>query len=1377
MTIPGASHSQSLDPSAPVFVPHLFKSSPPKDKHDICVSSPSTNNVNYKSCQIIASVADDNPALPIILVQLNKQSFPFLLDTGSSVSIVDNNFFSNIKSNIKARYLSRSVKISTVNSEVKFLGCVEFIIKISNKNFKHNFYIISLQNHTKFVGILGFDFITKFNIQIKPESNLCTFKDLSIPFVQYNLSSQQYQCNVNIKQCTNSESDEKFCIGSIKVARKITIQPQQSTYIKAYTELSLKSCEDLVFEPAEDGKFECESAVYSFPNTLNRDDQICPEKVQRSDPVRSFCYIFVKNNTKENIHINKGMKMGKLYNIHEIKVPFDTKKTQDNLTLTHPITSTNNNEYLNVITPSPEIINKRKLEFSLNDFKLQHLSQNEQNQLTEILSQNFQVFSKSLDTLGHTDRVIPQINFTNKYPIKCLPFPIPYSLQEEAKKQINELIEAGIIRKNLSSWACPMLLVRKKSIDPNKVAFRLALDLRLLNSIIEPISYPLPRINTLIAQLAKFKFFTCLDMPSAYHQIDLPEKYQDYLSFATPWSTFCYNRLCFGLKNASGYFQSFIDLLIEECNMEGILSYQDDIIIGANSFEDTCKKLKIFLEVCKKHNVTLFAQKCSFHQTEVKYLGFQISQNKIYPITTNISKITSFPTPKTKKQVKQFLGVCGYYRSLIPSYAKLTDPLIQISCPKSIFKWQKEQEDAFNTLQNIFFHKPFLCQPDFSKEFFVNTDASKTAISAILMQQQGNKLLPISYFSKSLKKAEQNYPPIKLELLAIVKGIEAFKYYLYGKHFTIISDSQPLKHYKKVTSPSDITTNWLLKLSEYDYSFQHIPGKINVLADFFSRTSFENNSEDLNKNPNIINSNDILPIINENLNTLEDNHVPDQTTHIKSPENNTGHQEVDKILKQLNNIPPDPLLQITEEMILLEQLKDKQLSKIYTDILNNNKSQLTVNYFICPTSRLLRFARDPSVHQDAENRIALPRSLQAKAIRISHIPHFGILKTYQQLSKFYYWRGCYADVINFVRSCPHCNAVKSHVIPSAPFMKNPFPNHPGDYISLDLVGPFKNQQYILTVIDHFSRFLVLYPLRTISSSNIVESLFDYITVHGRPSQILTDLGSQFTSNIFQQFTNTYGIKLMHTTVSHPQANSISERINSHIKSTIIALQQEGHNFYNAIKIHQMLYNSSVHSSTKFSPNYIHFGREISTLFDTFVSRPQLRTDMTHTYFQIMQDLQQIYDKVYSNLAFTQQIQNQRHTIKAKLRDINEGDQVYLKSNHKFNKQFIGPFTVIKKVNAVNFEIQRSNNSKAPITKVHIDRLWIAPRRKHHLESATSVDHHLVETSENINVPETENIGSTDSPPNQLSNNFSNSSNSISGGHQYSLRPRKIIKYR
>ena len=113
------------------------------------------------------------------------------------------------------------------------------------------------------------------------------------------------------------------------------------------------------------------------------------------------------------------------------------------------------------------------------------------------------------------------------------------------------------------------------------------------------ISYPLLRKNIFIAQLAKLKFFSCLNIPSAYHQIDLPEKYQDYLNFAIPWSTFCYNRPCFGLKNASGYFQSFIDL-IEECHMERILSYQDDKINGANSFEDACSKLKIFLEVCKK---------------------------------------------------------------------------------------------------------------------------------------------------------------------------------------------------------------------------------------------------------------------------------------------------------------------------------------------------------------------------------------------------------------------------------------------------------------------------------------------------------------------------------------------------------------------------------------------------------------------------------------------------------------------------------------------------------------------------------------------------------------------------------------------------------
>lgn len=137
-------------------------------------------------------------------------------------------------------------------------------------------------------------------------------------------------------------------------------------------------------------------------------------------------------------------------------------------------------------------------------------------------------FSKSMKTLGHTDKVVPNLKFNNDYPIKTLPFPIPQSLHKETKDQIQQLLDAGIIERN-----CSELLVKKKPDSSGKQRCRLALDLRMVNSVLQGSSYPLPKIQTIISNLSSYKFFTSLDFQQAYHQINLPEQFQDKLTFTS----------------------------------------------------------------------------------------------------------------------------------------------------------------------------------------------------------------------------------------------------------------------------------------------------------------------------------------------------------------------------------------------------------------------------------------------------------------------------------------------------------------------------------------------------------------------------------------------------------------------------------------------------------------------------------------------------------------------------------------------------------------------------------------------------------------------------------------------------------------------------
>lgn len=193
--------------------------------------------------------------------------------------------------------------------------------------------------------------------------------------------------------------------------------------------------------------------------------------------------------------------------------------------------------------------------------------------------------------MGHTDIIEPQIHFKTDYPIKTLPFPIPQALQAETRRQIEEMVEAGIIEKNVASWACLMLLVKKKAIGEKPTTYRMTLDLRLLNAVIQHSSYPIPKIQQIISTIAGYKYFTSLDMPSAYHQVNLPDKYQQRICFTSPFGTYKLKRMPQGLKTTAGHFQALADSIVEEINFPGIISYIDDFVICANSFEETLYKL------------------------------------------------------------------------------------------------------------------------------------------------------------------------------------------------------------------------------------------------------------------------------------------------------------------------------------------------------------------------------------------------------------------------------------------------------------------------------------------------------------------------------------------------------------------------------------------------------------------------------------------------------------------------------------------------------------------------------------------------------------------------------------------------------------------
>lgn len=1198
----------------------------------------------------------DSHQLPLINVVFGPNKYLFLLDTGSTVSLIPRSILEEIKVNNKVKFLSRAVKIKTINSDLAFSACTEITFKIDKNFFKNQFFIANFQ-HEVFQGILGIDFISKYNLKIDTKNNMIHFDNFKV-----SLSKEHCTVNENVNLLTTFD---------VKTSRKLIIPPSESAHVQlTIQEAKLLDNTEIFFTP-KDLNFCIE--IHSSINTV----------------AKNKFYTIIKNLSSENIHINKDTSLG------FVTPHFELNSNED-------FEENNSEEFCNLIQASDEVLSKRKQELLPTDFKLDHLNFNQKNALLDVLMQNYAAFSKSLNTMGCTDIVTPDLKLRNPNPIRTLPFEIPQTLQQQVRDELDSMVEAGIIRRNNSHWSFPLVLVKKKanSDNPKKSVYRLAMDLRLLNAVIENSTYPLPKIANIINEVSSYKHYCSLDFNNAFYQIALPENLQDILTVTTPFGSFSSSRLVFGLKTASSTFQALVDQLIDKLHVrkiKGVYAYLDDFLIGADTFEEMLKKISAVLQLLAEFNLTLSPAKCIFFSDEINYLGFHITHNLIKPVSSNICKITKFPTPKTPKQLKSFLGVCGFYRSLIPNYAELTSVLNALTSKKTKFQWTQEHQIAFDNLQSIFFSEPFVALPDYNLPFILNTDASASAISAVLLQKHGEIFKPISYYSKTLTKSEKSYPGIKLELYAIYKGINAFKSYLFNRRFTLMTDSKPLAHYKKSTSPADITTRWLMAISEYSFDFEHVAGKENLLPDFLSRCP---QPERVSVIHDTENESLIMPFV-------ETSDISDAHVNVLNYQHIDGDNEI-----HINTF-------------LEEQAKDKNIQ----DIINGIQPKSTVkskkrfqNFFISPSTQLV-------MHIDYKTNcetIVVPDSLKLKALNIAHISHTGVNKTFDILKRHYFWTGMYSDVVNFVLSCQLCVKHKPYTPKQAPFKSVWIPNRPGEFVSTDIVGPIADYGHVLTVIDHFSRYLVLYPLPNLTANTVAKNLLHYIANHGRMETLLSDLGTQFTAETFEILNKTLGIKLNHTTVGHPECNSISERVNTALKSTLLCLREDNVSLQTALAIHQSIYNGSTHSSTGFTPNLLHLGREVSLIFDTYNSDIiPIQLDKSHYLKTLLNDLKKSYEKAYSNLERKQVKQNSSQLAKSKLRILNIDDIVYLKSRDVFKPRFSGPYIVVEKHSDVNYSIKYLNCPHSTPFKVHINRLKLSHKRKSKFSDCPNTDSNTV----------------------------------------------------
>jgi Reverse transcriptase (RNA-dependent DNA polymerase). len=248
----------------------------------------------------------------------------------------------------------------------------------------------------------------------------------------------------------------------------------------------------------------------------------------------------------------------------------------------------------------------------------------------------------------------------------------------------------------------------------------------------------------------------------------------------------------FGLKNAPATFQRLMDLVLTGLQGIELFVYLDDIVIYASSLNEHEIKFRKLMERLRSANLKLQPDKCEFLRKEVGYLGHVIGKDGVRPDPGKIEAVKNFPIPRNVKNIRQFLGLAGYYRRFIDGFSKIAKPLTNLLKKENGYEWTEEHQIAFNTLRGKLCEAPLLQYPDFSKPFVLTTDASGYAIGGILSQGPIGKDKPIAYTSRVLNDCEQKYHTYEKEALAIVYSVQHFRPYLYGHRFTLVTDHKPL---------------------------------------------------------------------------------------------------------------------------------------------------------------------------------------------------------------------------------------------------------------------------------------------------------------------------------------------------------------------------------------------------------------------------------------------------------------------------------------------------------------------------------------------------------------------------------------------------------